>query len=432
HSPDPCPEVCSLGLTGVSLESKSGSLSAVPVLNLLYEVLQLQRRAQRALHELETQQLKNGSDLEHLQHSNCRLKDQLEHTRRDNSGLHEGERQLQLKIKTLQNWLKSEKEEVQKLQSIISSRATQYNHDTKRKERECTKLKERLNQLLMDKRDKKLSIEISNHVGRSDGKRGLWKTGKMEARHEGEMYKALLSDYETRQRSLMMENSELKKVLQHMKKDMITILSPKKPEPANDSLEQAVSECEEEIGDPSRETLEQSCEQAREQLTNSIRLQWRKLKSHMERLDSQASLVASQEREGEEMMSRKEHEEEMQRMRMELQQCKEFIHMQQQLLQQQLSSPCDEETAALLNDCYTLEEKERLKEEWRLFNEQKRNFERERKNFTEAAIRLGHERKAFEEDRAAWLKTQFLNMTPFVDRKRSALSDSALSVGECP
>lgn len=67
-------EVCSLGLTGVSLECKSGGLSAVPVLNLLYEVLQLQRRAQRALHELESQQLKNGSDLEHLQHSNCRLK----------------------------------------------------------------------------------------------------------------------------------------------------------------------------------------------------------------------------------------------------------------------------------------------------------------------------------------------------------------------
>ncbi len=66
--------MCSLGLTGVSFESKSGSLSAVPVVNLLYEVLQLQRRAQRALHELETQQLKNGSDLEHLQHSNCRLK----------------------------------------------------------------------------------------------------------------------------------------------------------------------------------------------------------------------------------------------------------------------------------------------------------------------------------------------------------------------
>ena len=59
--------------------------------------------------------------------------------------------------------------------------------------------------------------------------------------------------------------------------------------------------------------------------------------------------------------------------------------------QQQLNTSFDDETAALLNDCYTLEEKERLKEEWRLFEEQKKNFERERKNFTEAAIRLGRE-----------------------------------------
>lgn len=56
------------------------------------------------------------------------------------------------------------------------------------------------------------------------------------------MYRALLSDYEARQRSLMLENSELKKVLQLMKKDMMAILSPKslcvEAEPAEDSLEQ--------------------------------------------------------------------------------------------------------------------------------------------------------------------------------------------------
>lgn len=41
------------------------------------------------------------------------------------------------------------------------------------------------------------------------------------------MYKSLLSDYEASQRSLMLENAELKKVLQQMKKDMIHILSPR-------------------------------------------------------------------------------------------------------------------------------------------------------------------------------------------------------------
>lgn len=43
------------------------------------------------------------------------------------------------------------------------------------------------------------------------------------------MYKSLLSDYEASQRSLMLENTELKKVLQQMKKEMIHILSPWKP-----------------------------------------------------------------------------------------------------------------------------------------------------------------------------------------------------------
>lgn len=46
-----------------------------------------------------------------------------------------------------------------------------------------------------------------------------------------------------------------------------------------------------------------------------------------------ASLVASQEREGEDQISRREHEDEIQLMRLEVQQCKDFIHMQQQLLQ---------------------------------------------------------------------------------------------------
>lgn len=45
--------------------------------------------------------------------------------------------------------------QVQKLQNIIASRATQYNHDMKRKERDLYKLKERLNQLLADKKERK-------------------------------------------------------------------------------------------------------------------------------------------------------------------------------------------------------------------------------------------------------------------------------------
>ncbi|KAG7525079.1 hypothetical protein JOB18_021769 [Solea senegalensis] len=434
-------ELASLGLSSTYIEASSPGgavLNTVPALNAMYELLQIRRRNMCNLEELENEQLKRSSTLEHMQMNNSRLKDQLELSIREKSGLHETERQLQLKIKTLQSCLKTEKDEVQKLQSIIASRACQYNHDAKRKEREAAKLKERLSQLLVDRRDKKLALDLLNCLGRSDGKRSHWKTVKATASHEGEMYKSLLSDYEASQRSLMVENAELKKVLQQMKKEMMHILSPRQPSArgatADESHEQADSDGEEKTGDSSRETLDQSCEHAKEQLTNSIRQQWRKLRNHMEKLDSQASQAQNQLESNKEVIPVETHESEMERMRCEVQQCKEFIHAQQQLLQQQLNTSFDDETAALLNDCYTLEEKERLKEEWRLFEEQKRNFERERKTFTEAAIRLGREKKAFEEDRASWLKNQFFNMTPFLERRRCSSSDgqSAISIRSEP
>lgn len=41
------------------------------------------------------------------------------------------------------------------------------------------------------------------------------------------------------------------------------------------------------------------------------------------------------------------------------------------------------------------------------------------------------QKKAFQEDRAAWLKNQFLNMTPFTDRRCSSSDgQSALSISK--
>lgn len=47
--------------------------------------------------------------------------------------------------------------------------------------------------------------------------------------HESEMHKSLFCAYEVRQKALVLENAELKKVLQQMKKEMIHILSPCQP-----------------------------------------------------------------------------------------------------------------------------------------------------------------------------------------------------------
>ncbi|XP_063747831.1 afadin- and alpha-actinin-binding protein-like isoform X3 [Eleginops maclovinus] len=421
-------EVSSLGLQPVWTEaSGSSEMNIIAVLNCMYDLIQLHHRGLRTLENMEVEQLKTSSNVDFLQLNATHLKEQLELSKRENTGLLERERQLQLKVKTLQNSLKNEKEEVQKLQNIISSRASQYNHEMKRKEREFNKLKERLNQLLVDKKEKKQAIDVLNSIGRADGKRSLWKTVKTEAKHEGEMYKTLLSDYDTRQRELLLENAELKKVLQQMKKDMVSILSSRKNALKEDKHQdagiQADAEEEEEVFDSSKESVELYCDQAREKLTNNIRLQWRRLKSHVERLDSQASLAQRGENKNSDAVARETHEDEMDGLKLEIQQCKDFIQTQQHLLQQ-LSSPCDEETASLLSDCFMLQEKERFREEWKSLEEQRKIFERERRNFTEAAIRLSHERKAFEDDRALFLKHQFLSLSPFADTNKPQMTKS--------
>ncbi|XP_077189269.1 afadin- and alpha-actinin-binding protein isoform X1 [Paroedura picta] len=410
-------ELTTLGFPSLYADSRGKELHVVSVLNCMNELLQLQRKHLRAQEEAETQHLKVSSDMDHLQNCYAKLKEQLETSRRETVGLQERDRQLQCKNRNLLQLLKTEKDEVQKLQSVVSSRATQYNHDMKRKEREYNKLKERFHQLLMNKKDKKIAMDVLNYVGRVDGKRGGWRTGKTEARNEEEMYKVLLSEYEQRQKQLLVENAELKKLLQQMKKEIISLLPPQKQKPRERPGDgsgnvNALSDVEDDSGEINKENVwELSCDTVREQLANSIRKQWRMLKNHVEKLDNQVLHVHSGTLNSNNTVSREEHEMEVERLQMEIHQCKEMIKTQQQLLQQQLTSPSDDDTSLLLKDCYLLEEKERLKEEWKLFKEQKKNFEKERKSFTEAAIRLGLERKAFEEDRGTWLKQQFLNMT---------------------
>ncbi|XP_021238447.1 afadin- and alpha-actinin-binding protein isoform X2 [Numida meleagris] len=404
-------ELTTLGFPSIYVESKGKELNLVSIINCMNELLVLQHKNLRAQEEVEMQHLKLGSDMDHLQNCYAKLKEQLELSKREIVGLQERDRQLQSKNRNLHQLLKNEKDEVQKLQNIISSRATQYNHDMKRKEREYNKLKERLHQLVMNKKDKKIAMEVLNYVGRADGKRGAWRTDKTEARNEEQMYKVLLSDYEQRQKQLLLENAELKKVLQQMKKEMISLLPPQKQKPKERPEDGPVlSDLEEDIGELNKENMwELSCETVREQLTNSIRKQWRMLKNHVEKLDNQVSRVHSEALNDKDVISREDHELETEKLELEIQQCKEMIKTQQQLLQ----------------DCYLLEERERLQEEWRLFQEQKKNFEKERRSFTEAAIRLGLERKAFEEDRGAWLKQQFLSMSTDYKHSENVTTPSA-------
>ena len=61
----------------------------------------------------------------------------------------------------------------------------QFDHETRKKEREFSKLKERIHQLLTDKnQEKKVGLDILNLINRpAGGQRAMWKTGSAKYVH---------------------------------------------------------------------------------------------------------------------------------------------------------------------------------------------------------------------------------------------------------
>ncbi|XP_063076471.1 afadin- and alpha-actinin-binding protein-like [Engraulis encrasicolus] len=284
-------EVASLGLPESLQPCEGGAgLQAVPAINLVIQLLQVAQRSLRVREELQAQIVRTSSDLEHLRNSHARLKDHLEGSKRENARLQEGERQLMESLKALQASHKTEKEEVMKLQKMISSRATQYQHNMRRLERDTFKLKERL---LSDKRDRRMGIEISDSIERADGRRGVWRTDRG---NETEMFQDLLHKYEAQQSTLVEEIADLKSVLRDFEKDIEKVLNPMRNSlgleaearqaegrPGEEAgVEAAVSEepVGVEVDKSSRE--EPSPKRAREPLTTSIRQDWQRLMDHIQ------------------------------------------------------------------------------------------------------------------------------------------------------
>ncbi|XP_078387224.1 afadin- and alpha-actinin-binding protein-like [Cetorhinus maximus] len=384
----------------ISEENPASSCNLVALINCVHSLLQLYGKKVVKVDGLETERLKSFSEQDCSKSSQLKLQEQVAALELEVAASQAKEQQGQKSIQNLSNQLKNHKEEVAKLQSIVASRAAQYLHDLKRKEQELSKLKEKMHHHLTDKKDKRITIDILNHIGRSDGKRPLWRTGKTESRREEEMYKVLTTNYEAQIKELVLENAELTRVLNRMKSEINGFLSPHKKLCRSNSLQ---SLSEEEI------SINESQDTARGHLTDIVQKQWNSLKDHMAKLAVIAVRKSPIVGKDEQVVSITDHDKEIAKLKLELEQSKEIMSAQQQLLEDYLATPKDD--FACGSDL--LEEEEWFYKERQLFEEQKKNFETERQKFTEAAIRLGQERRLFEEERARHLKEQFLNLTPF-------------------
>ncbi|XP_037546142.1 afadin- and alpha-actinin-binding protein isoform X2 [Nematolebias whitei] len=269
----------------------------------------------------------------------------------------------------LQNMLRTERAK----SSCLQLQCLQQEAELRRQELHCNKLKEKLSQLT----DGQKAIEVLNVPPGSRGKREhLSKPFRPNARQEEATLHLMLERREAELREAMKLRHSLTTLLHALRLDM----------------ERSVTELMdvEQEGEGSLVETETSLG---EDVTGGVIQSWRKVLKKLRDILSEGRTAASTD-----------HDKLMAQLETELKESQQLVRLQQQLLQDSLVSPLPLE----LSDSYYLEEWERLQMSLAELNRQRRTFERERQAFTDAAIRLSRERHDLEQQRACYVKQQYL------------------------
>lgn len=391
-----------LGFSSLFTPSRNGrgppdTFDIVKLVNSTYELLQQQQQNMKQLTDLEQKILRSECDNEHLVQTQKRLKEQLESAQREVAVRNERERQLQGKLLKAKEDLKLEREELKKTKANSHHLQKQFDHETRKKERELSKLKERIHQLLTDKnQEKKVGLDILNLINRPAGaQRAMWKTGS--AKNEEEMYRMLVTNYEEREKELMVENNDMRETLKSMQVELIKLLNQQNEDYESNTEVGEISESGS-VEELSTGHFNMPYDMVREGIESSLREKWRLLKSRLEEANKGSSSGPSSPK-----------AEEISRLERQLENYRHVVEQQKQLiesLQSKVNSPSNDSTFLVNSQLY--EEQEKFESDKQFFAERRAALENEKRQLTDAAVKLGHERKKFEEERASFYKQQLL------------------------
>ncbi|XP_066468791.1 afadin- and alpha-actinin-binding protein-like [Tiliqua scincoides] len=394
-------ELVTLGLPALYKDDGCGDgpehgFDLLALVNGTSQLLELYQGVTAKLSDMEAEEMRRAGEVDSLRTRQSKLKDQVEACEREIAAVQNKEQQLQSKNKELNNMLKGEKDEITKLLSALASQKTQHLHEMKKKEHELVRLKEKISHT--DKKDKKGTIDYLNALSRTDGKRGTWKTGKSLSKKEEELYRTQLAKQEQREQGLMFENAKLKQLLNQVSQEVQQLLG------IDAGIAQGIEQ-----SSPYEVFQEQWC-----RLWNSMKIMTGQGSSYVSSSPT-IGYDGSQMPKGDgsdPVISVTDHDKEIMKLKEEIEESRVLIALQQQCFQEQLIAATNSELPSHLKGSYFLEEQQQLQEEREMFKQQKQAFEVERKKFTEAAIRLGRERKQFEEEKALFLKQEFLCSFP--------------------
>lgn len=274
-------------------------------------------------------------------------------------------------IARLQEMLKCERTKSSRLQL----RCNHQEAELRRREQSMSKMKERLSLFTDRHKDRGPSIKILNTLKSAQGKR---EQPPSTRKLEEEALHLMLERREAELREAMKLRHSLASLLHALRCDMEQTLSElERSKDGTFSVDKRLDQAERALGD---------------HVTGGVVQSWRLVQKTLGTFTCEGITEFGTD-----------HDKLVAQLESELKQSQQLIQMQQQLLQDNMESPVPSE------------EWGRLRDHWAEFEHQKRTFERERGAFTDAAIRLSHERHDFEQMKASLLKQQFLCDSPVFD-----------------
>ncbi|XP_059588299.1 afadin- and alpha-actinin-binding protein isoform X4 [Alligator mississippiensis] len=253
-----------------------------------------------------------SQELDQLRERQAQLKEQLCACAQELGVVRRHEQRLQEANKELQEQLRVQEAKVEQLRSTLATRGAHQGQELRRREQELGRLKDRLGQVMMDKRDRRTNMDILNPLSRANGRRATWKTGKALGKREEELYRSLLGTQEKQMAVLAVENAELQLALEQLGHDFQGLLPPGQD------------------GDPKLDSTH---------LADVIWELWGCLKARVEALGSWAVAGAPPGLGGADgelpVISVTDHDKEIARLRAEIEESRSLIAWQQQCLQRQ-------------------------------------------------------------------------------------------------
>ncbi|CAK9229094.1 unnamed protein product [Sphagnum troendelagicum] len=226
HNLDHCIKYLNQSLVTFGFPSALNLLSADPAsvvrtCNCIYAMLQQRQRDVEYRETANDTRLRLMSDISRLENKVERLTDQLFGKERVLQALESKDQKMTAALKTQLEKLQQERDEFQRMVISTQQVRAQQTHELKKKEKEYVKLQERLNQVLMEKKESKTGIEIMNLLQKEGRQRGTWNTKKAD----GDLYKMIVDTYEAQKQELVAENAELRALLRSMQVEMRDLLN---------------------------------------------------------------------------------------------------------------------------------------------------------------------------------------------------------------